>query len=344
MEFAYGDQETPFHAASIGKLLTATVVLQLVEEGRIGLDSPVDRLLPAETIAGLFAPAPDAAPATAPDAAPDAAAFGVVGSAGLAPSGPTVLHLLRHVSGANDYFEGRVRHGDRMQRILRRDPDRRWSPSELVAFTRERQTPIGAPGERFRYSDTGFDLLGCVIEEMTGQPYERALHDRVISPLGLERTFLPFRTAPATGADGIAPCCLGRVEMSRRGGLTCGWAGGGVAAAPEDLLRFGRALHGDELLSVRSRGIMADIRNRVRPGIHYGAGMMELRFSEFGPFMRRLPRLRGHLGSLSTALLHDPESDVHLVANFHASGEMSRMVRSLVAIARTLPGAAAAGR
>lgn len=307
VEFAYGDQQTPFHAASIGKLFTAVIVMQLVEAGRLALDSRIDELLPAATVRGLFA-------ADAPS--------------------PTVLELLQHYSGAADYFEGR--RGARLIDEVAANPDRVWTPEEMLDFARERLGPIADPGRRFRYSDTGYVLLGLAIEEIVGEAYHDAVSTRIVEPLGLERTFLPRLTAPARGDRRIAPCYLGRQDLSGTAALSCGWAGGGVAATPGELLRFGEALHGGELIGEESLAVMRAMRGRVRAGIHYGAGMMQLRFDGFSPMLRGMPRPLGHLGSLSTALLYDPGSRSHLVMNFHARREMSRSVRSAIAVARVL--------
>ncbi len=142
-------------------------MLRLVEAGRLALDTRVDTLLPAEELAGLFRD--------------DAAA-------------PTVLDLLQHRSGAADYFEGR--RGASVMKAVLAHPELPWTPAELLDFTRERLRPVGRPGERFHYSDTGFVLLGRIIEELDGRAYHEAVHAHIIDPLELTRSFLPRRDRP----------------------------------------------------------------------------------------------------------------------------------------------------
>ncbi|WP_024356798.1 serine hydrolase domain-containing protein [Leucobacter chironomi] len=309
VEFTYGDQSTPFHAASIGKLATGAIVLQLARGEAFGLDTGIDALLPAREIAGLFAP-------------------------GSRP--PTVLELLRHTSGAADYFEGDRGRRNGLVRVVAAQPDRVWTPAEMLDFAREHHRPVGVPGERFRYSDTGYVLLGRLIEEVGGAAYHEAVRDRIVEPLGLERTFLPGLTSPARGEDRLAPCYVGRDDLSASGALSCGWAGGGIAATPADLIAFSEALHGGRLVTPRELAIMTDVRSRVRSGIHYGAAMMELRFDGFSPLLRGLPRPVGHLGSLATYLFHDRARGAHLVMNFHARREISRAIRAAITVESVL--------
>lgn len=70
------------------------------------------------------------------------------------PGDPVTLeHLLTHTSGAADYFDGKVTSGVRVSQQVVTDPDRFWTPDELLAVSRERQRPVGRPGQTFHYSE-----------------------------------------------------------------------------------------------------------------------------------------------------------------------------------------------
>lgn len=308
-EFAYGDQQLPFHAASIGKLYTGVVVLQLVAEGLLRLDTAIDEVLPQSRLDGLI-------------------------TAGV--RAPTVLELLRHVGGVADYYESDFGRRNGLVHELGIHPERTWTPDDLLDFTRSNKRPIAEPGAKFRYSDTGFVLLGKVIEAVTGTSFHETVTARIIDPLELRRTFLPRLTLPIDGTDDIAPCYNGARDLSNTPALSCGWAGGGIASTPGDLIRFSAALHGGELLPERELGVMTDVRHRVRAGVHYGAAMMELRFDGFSPLLRGYERPVGHLGSLGTYLFHNRELNTHLVMNFHSRREISRSIRVAIAVEREL--------
>ncbi|GAA1055340.1 hypothetical protein GCM10017608_24610 [Agromyces luteolus] len=328
VDFRSGDAAR-FHVASVGKLATTTLVAQLVEEGAFAFDTPVADLLSSEVVAGLF----EATETT------DAA------------GGATVDDLLSHTAGVADYFDGPVASGSRMRDLVIAEPDRPWTPADLLAFSRERQHPVGRPGERFRYSDTGFVLLGRIVEETTGQAFHDVLHERVFRPLGMLDSALLFHSAPerdratATAVGGrsaaptrpvIAPLRLGRVEASRFTSLSCDWAGGGIVSTPDDLLSFSRALHDGTLVAPDTLAHLAEPRNRFRPGIHYGAGMMQLRYGGFSPFLAGLPRPTGHIGVLATHVFHDPVHDADIVLNFASTREMRRSFMTLIEIERAL--------
>jgi D-alanyl-D-alanine carboxypeptidase len=315
LDYRFGDQTRRFHVASVGKTFTATLAMQLVESGTLTLGTPVTALLPADELRGLF----------------------VVDGVDLAAQ-VTVDHLLAHTSGVADYFEGPVQSGPTLAHLLVEQPDRRWTPGDLLDFTRERQRPIGRPGERFGYSDTGYVLVGRILEESTGQAFHDLLQEHIFSPLGLQRSALLFHSpsAPDAASVDLAPCYLGRRDVSHFRSLSCDWAGGGIVSTPGDLARFSAALHHGAVISPANLDRLSRMRHRFRPGIRYGAGLMEVRFEGFMPLLRGLPRPVGHIGILATHMFHDPVHDVDIVLNFASTREMRRSFRTLIAIEQAL--------
>ncbi len=320
LDYRFGDQDRRFHIASIGKMFTATLVMQLVEAGAFTVDTRVAALLPGAELAGLFAA--DSVPGGAPDVA----------------AGATVHHLLTHTAGVADYFESPVTSGRTLRQQVVDEPDTVWTPADLLSHSRRNQRPVGRPGERFLYSDTGFILLGRIVEEATGAAFHDALRDRLFAAAGMTDSAVLFHSPEARDAASVdlAPLWLDGVELSRARSLSCDWAGGGMASTLDDLLAFSKALHSGELITLQSVGYLCEARHRIRPGIHYGAGMMQMRFEGLMPLLRGLPRLAGHIGVLSTHLFHDPVHDADIVLNFASSREMRRSVRTLVAIERLL--------
>ncbi|GAA1729223.1 hypothetical protein GCM10009809_25950 [Isoptericola hypogeus] len=307
----------PFHTASIGKVMTATLVAMLVSEGRFGVDSPLGDVLPASDVDGL-----PGAPGV--DVAADV----------------TVEHLLTHTSGLPDYFE--PPRGTRTAvstRTAAAQPDRYWSPAELLDEAK-RLPAVGRPGERFRYGDTVFVLLGRIVEEATGEPFNAALRKRVLEPSGMERSTTPYGDArtPADLAElDVAPFWLGGHELSRALSVSLDWAGGGIVAPPADLVSFQCALHGGRLVSPDTLRWMATPRHRRRRGIHYGAGMATVRFGEFTPpFLRGLPEPVGGLGHFATHMFYYPRQRAHVVLNFHSYRRMNQSFMLHARIARLL--------
>jgi D-alanyl-D-alanine carboxypeptidase len=321
-QFASGERARRFHAASVAKSMTATLAFGLVERGKLDLDAPITRVLPAEDRQRLFV-----------RAGHDHARH------------VTIRHLLTHTSGAADYFGGRVVSGPPFSRLLETEPDRLWTAADLLQFSRDHQRPVGEPGARFSYSDTGFVLLGRVIEEAGAATLGAQLHERILRPAGMDHSCLLFHTLPGGAAStathpavdlDIAPLYLGHHELSRARSLSCDWGGGGVVTTLDDLSRFWAAWTDGRLVGEASRAAMADAAHRFRPGIRYGAGAMRLHYSGFSPFLTRMPRPVGHLGVTSAHAFTVPEVGIRVVLNFHATGAMVQSFRTHIELMRML--------
>lgn len=315
-EFTYGDQERRYHSASVGKIMTATLIAMLAERGRLETDSAIGTLLPASDVDGL-----PAAPGI--DAGRDV----------------TVEHLLTNTSGLPDFFEPpRGWTTDCSITTAATDQDRYWSPPALLDQAR-RLPAVGRPGERFLYADTNYVLLGRIVEEATGAPFGQVIRERIFEPSGMTHSSTPYTDArtPADLADlDVAPCWLGRHEVSGALSLSLDFAGGNVVHTLADLVRFQEALHAGRLISHERLAHLARPRRRFRRGIHYGAGTMTLRFGELAPMFRGLPEPVGHLGAWSTHMFYYPRQDAHVVLNFHSTREMNNSFLTHLRIARIL--------
>ncbi len=299
--------DTPFHIASVGKLFTATLIGMLADEGALSFDDSIARFLDPEDLDGLFV-------------------YRGVDHRGEV----TVGQLLAHTSGVADYFGDKNRVGVTGADLALSEPDRFWTPNDLLDYTRAELVPVAAPGERFHYSDTGFVLLGLLVESVSGRQFHEVLHERIFDPLGMNDSYLLYRSEPVKPRRELAPIRFGGVEVSTFRSLSIDWAGGGIVSTLEDLLRFSQALHEGKLLSPETLAALSVMRNEFRTGIYYGMGMMEYRFEKFFFLLRGMPRLRGHVGILSTHLLFDPKSGMHVVVNFGSEEALSKSFKAVI--------------
>ncbi len=298
------DANAPFHAASVGKTMLAVVIGQLIDEGRLSLSDPVIGRVGTGVLDGLF----------------------VVDGVDHAER-VTIGQLLSHTSGIADYFDGPVRSGPTMLETIAADPDRVFSPLELVAFSREGQTPIGRPGERFSYSDTGYVLLGLAIEAIERTPYAEVLQRRIFAPLGMHDSFL----FTASGAHPrMMPLHAAGIDLSRRNALTVDWAGGGVVSTTRDLSVFMRAFVSGELVSDRMKGAFTRFEHEFETGIRYGMGLMQFRFAELSPMLFMMGELYGAVGSTGTYALYDAKKGIVYTANYGSLEFGERAIEELV--------------
>lgn len=136
---------------SVTKTITAACILQMVDEGKIALDDPLSKYL-------------DSIKFVTPTA--------------------TIRQLLRHQSGIYDALENPAH-----QQFLLADPSKVWNPRDFIEqFIK---SPNFQPGGGWRYCNTGYFLLGMIIEKVSGQPFHQELRDRFFDPMGLKSVFIP---------------------------------------------------------------------------------------------------------------------------------------------------------
>lgn len=289
--------------ASITKLFTAAIVLQLHAEGRLGLDDRIGLHLPAETVQGLH------------------------GSGAADRSAEiTVRQLLSHTSGLPDYFEGKAPGGTSLATRLLRGDDDGWTPADALAIARSMR-PRFEPGakDKASYADTNYQLLGLLIERVEGRPFVEVLAARIIEPLGLRRTYLYRDPADARPRD-----IQGRGGPLRipRAMASFGPDGGVVSTAPE-LARFLRAWFRGELFPAR---LLPELQqwNGIFFPFQAGAGLWRFHVPRWMSPFRASPVLLGHGGTSGAFAFYDPARDLVFVGTVNSATSAGRPYRLLL--------------
>ncbi len=298
--------DSPYHSASVGKTMCAAIYGQLADEGRIRLDDTITTWLEADILEGLF----------------------LIDGTDYSDQ-VTLRHLLSHTSGVGDYFEGPVRSGQSMLERIAANPDLSHTPESLIAFTRDNQEPIGLPGQQFYYSDTGYILLGLILEAIEGQPYAAILEERIFEPLGMKDSYLAFYEDEPADILGVY---VNGMDIREKNALSVDWAGGGVVTTMDDLLTFMQALEGGDLLSDGVYRQMTDFTHRYDKGIYYGMGMMRFDFSELSFLLGSMTDVYGGVGATGTYALYDQAADTYYIANFGSLDYAEKSIEELVKI------------
>jgi D-alanyl-D-alanine carboxypeptidase len=297
-----------FHSASVGKLVTAVLTYKAVEQGSISLNTPIHRVLEQGVLDRLFL------------------------YEGLDyQSEVTVEHLLSHTSGINDYFESATFDGASFVDEVIKRPDTIWMPMDLLEYTRTKQRAVGMPGRKFFYSDTGYVLLGLLLESIYGMPFGQALQKHIFEPAGMKDTCLCFHSEHFDPSQ-LAPMYLNGTDVRLFPSLSCDFSGGGLSTTTADLLRFLRQLQNGQLISDGSLTAMARFTHRYRQGMVYGVGMMQLRFEQFFFLLKGLPRLQGHLGVTGVHAWYDPGSGASYVLNVGNTKDIAGSFKLLIKI------------
>lgn len=207
-----------FDIGSQTKMMTAVVVLQLVEEGLIALDAPAARWLPADVVAGLA-------------------------NADIA----TVRELLGMTSGIPNYTEAVNSDGlPLFIEALLENPGQVFGPADALEIARA-MPATATPGERFTYTNTAYTLLGTLIETVTGAALADELQRRVFDPAGMTATTArPFGSDdPRLSSYAIDPTGAA-IDVTDAPFVLGGE--GGVISTTSDMIGFLRALLVDRSL------------------------------------------------------------------------------------------------
>ncbi|MFD0361842.1 serine hydrolase domain-containing protein [Nocardia sp. GCM10030253] len=256
-----GDLQTgaPFAAdaqvriGSNTKTFVTTVILQLVAEGKVELDAPIERYLPD-----------------------------VVQGNGNDGNRITVRQLMQHTSGIPDYLGHGTVEGGMAAEGSQLDPTAdaiRWRQYEPADLVRRAMTmpPNYEPGARAEYTNTNYIVLGMLIDKVTGQSPAAEITRRIIEPLGLRATYFP---APGdTGIRDPHPSGYHQID-GKRVDFTItdtSWAGaaGAMISTGADVNRFFIALLDGKLLPAAQ---LAEMQRTVpfdrEPGAGYGLGLI----------------------------------------------------------------------
>lgn len=103
---------------------------------------------------------------------------------------------MNHTSGLHDYFEDKPEQGKPMIDILIDEPSRFWTPQEVIQWSRDNLKSHFPPGKGFHYSDTGYHMLGLIIEKITTKPFQEALKHYIFQPLGMNHSYLLHYSEP----------------------------------------------------------------------------------------------------------------------------------------------------
>ena len=284
--------DTKVRVGSNTKTWTGTVILQMVQEGKISVDDPVSKYRPD------------------------------------VPNGEniTIGQLLDMRSGLYSYTQT-----VELNRALDEDPERVWEPEELVALGLS-NPPTSAPGTEYNYSNTNTVLLGLIAEQLDGKPIAQIYQDRLFSALELTDTSFPANTdtsipAPYTagysysgnletlgeGKESLSPERIAAIDAgsvtprtTTNDNPSWTWSAGQGISTANEMATWVKALAVGELLDADTQQLRMD---SITPSDDTGTAAYGYGIAQMGP-------LYGHIGEMpgyNSFMGHDPENDVTFV-------------------------------
>ena len=228
------------------KTFVAVVVMQMVQEGKVGLDEPIETYLP-----------------------------GLIRGEGVDGSRITVRQLLQHTSGLPEYTDTTPGSGDIFQ-----IKDHYIPPRDLL------DTALGKPaafepGTQWAYTNTNYVVLGMLVERVSQRPVGEQIDQRIVKKLGLSHTYFPApgeEKIRGTHPQGYHLSAGGKLEDITEMDPAWAWAAGAMVSTPSELNTFFQAVFDGRLLSQSSIDEMkngaVDASSHLGPGTVYGLGLI----------------------------------------------------------------------
>ena len=231
----------------------------------------------------------------------------------------TIHHLLNHTSGIHSYTSS-----PEWQKTWNNE----LSPDAIIKFVAA-DTFDFAPGASYRYNNTGYVLLGMVIEKVTGQKYANYLDAQFFKPLGMRQTsYCPSKTTNPAFAVGYSKGPIGtRAQFLD---LSHPFAAGALCSTVGDFAKWQRALDDGKVVSAASYALMttADTLNSGRK-INYGFGLVPGVFNGHKTISHT-----GGINGFTTAAVYVPDDSLSIVAFTNYDGESPQsLTQNLLRIA-----------
>ena len=289
-----------FRTGSITKLFTATLILQLVEEGLLKTEDLYFDLINEDSkiiLSGMHVSNGDDYSSTI-----------------------SLHHLLSHGSGLCDYFS----EDERFFNYVMEHPLQSWNWKLVMEKYFEfglHNNPAFLPGKGFHYADTNYLLLAVLIEQITGKHLHQVYREKIISPLGLTNTYLEFFEIPSKVKPVVYP--FYGIHSLEKINTSFDWGGGGLISTLKDLDIFIRSLmKGFLFKKPETLDLMLQEQNlnpntkRHNQLSHYGFGIQKKDFPGLSFF--------GHNSAYGSILYYEPEKDISLILSLNQVAAMHK--------------------
>lgn len=301
--------ETPVRIASNTKTFIAAAVLRLMENGKLDIDDSIaDHLLDDHVK--------------------------MLEGDGYDTEAMTVRHLLTHTSGLFDHSAP-----DGYVEAIMADPMHRWTRTEQIQGAVDWGEPHGAPGELYTYCDTGYVLLGGIIEQAAGRPMAEAVRELIdYQRLGMSSTWWETLEPRPAGVPDRAHQFLGEIDTADFDPSYDLYGGGGLASTVGDLARFYRALFtGGVFADPETAAIMLTTIDGAQALPDAGASALPPGAYRMGLWVVEVEGFTTcrHTGFFGTLATHVPELDLVVTTTVNqnqAKGALGDLAREAIRV------------
>ncbi|MBI5011122.1 MAG: beta-lactamase family protein [Bacteroidia bacterium] len=276
-----------FRIASVTKTFVASTILRLWEDKKIALEDPISKYISSDHSE-------------------------ILTKGGYDVNKITIRHLLTHSSGLFDHAQTE----EFMNRIFS-EPGHVWTRTEQVQKATEWGKPVGKIGERFSYADTGYILLGEIIEKITGKTMNDAIREELaLKKMGLKDTWIEGFRAPKK-ENRIHQYFNGTDTYNFNPSLDL-YGGGGFLSTSTDLAIYFQKLFNNQVYRHESTldTMLAPVNYREKPRMDYRKGMYLININGIDVYT--------HTGFWGTQVIYIPTMNTSIAVNYSQAWTKSR--------------------
>ena len=295
--------DDPYFIASTTKLFTTTLIMKLRAAGKLSLDDTIAQYFDASILAGLHV------------------YQGKEYSQTL-----TIRQLLSHTTGLPDYFQGKGPNGLSLEDELVRGQDQNWTFEEALARSKTMK-PLFASGAKGKanYSDANFQLLGKIIEKISGQSFEQNCKEHIFKPLDLTSTYVYSDTLDTN------PKLMyyKTTELVVPKAMTSFGPDGGIVSTNRDMLIFIEAFFTGKLFPKQYIDEI-QVWNRIFFPMRAGIGIHQFKLPWlFNPF-GTMPYFIGHSGLSGALAYYAPKENLFVVGTVNQIAHPDKSFKTMI--------------
>lgn len=298
-----------YFIASTTKLYVTAVILKLKADGKLLLDDKISKYLSPDIMHKLHV------------------LKGIDYSNTL-----TIRQLLAHTSGLPDYFEDNGVDGKSLMQKLQEGADQSWTFEQTVEMSKK-MTPLFAPDSRGKahYSDTNFQLLGKIIENIYGKKIGDVLQEVIFNPLGLTKTYMYVDATDKTPQ--IMYFKNKPLDIAKA--MTSFGADGGIVSTSEECMVFVKAFFSGKFFP---EDYLAELYvwNKVMFPLEYGVGIMKFQLPAIFTMFRKMPAFVGHSGLSGAFAYYIPEKNIFISGTVNQINNPSTSYKMLIQIVSSI--------
>ena len=298
-----------YFIASTTKLFTTAIILRLKSEGKLSLDEKIGKYLENNILKGLH-----------------------IYKGNDYSDEITIKQLLAHTSGLADYFQNKGTNGKSLEDEIKSGNDQFWTFEQAIERTKAIK-PLFAPGTKNKahYSDTNFQLLGRIIENITNHSFAENCNEFIIKPLGLSKTYLYHDWNDNTPK----PLYYKANELHLPKAMTSFGPDGGVVSTSSDMLTFTEAFFSGKMFPLNYINQLQEW-NRIFFPMQSGTGIHKFKLPWLFNPTGAIPYFIGHSGLSGALAFYSPKENLFVVGTVNQVAHPDISFKTMIKLTQIL--------